>query len=103
GGLCRPPARALLRTQGQQVLSSPESSLIRCEEREGRERIALRPSRLPPFKGDPSALLQYLLRRLLYIIPTLIGVTFLVFVSVRLIPGDPAVAIAGERATPQLV
>ena len=48
-------------------------------------------------------MLQYLLRRLLYIIPTLIGVTFLVFVSVRLIPGDPAVAIAGERATPQLV
>lgn len=40
---------------------------------------------------------------MLYILPTLIGVTFLVFVSVRLIPGDPAVAIAGERATPQLV
>ena len=48
-------------------------------------------------------MLQYLLRRVLYIIPTLIGVMFLVFVSVRLIPGDPAVAIAGERATPQLV
>ena len=43
------------------------------------------------------------MRRVLYVIPTLIGVTFLVFVSVRLIPGDPAVAIAGEHATPQLI
>jgi len=39
----------------------------------------------------------------LYAIPTLIGVTFVIFISVRLIPGDPAVAIAGERATPQLI
>lgn len=48
-------------------------------------------------------MLQYFLRRVLYIVPTLLGVIFLVFVSVRLIPGDPAVAIAGERATPELV
>jgi len=47
--------------------------------------------------------LPYIARRLLYAIPTLLGVTFLVFVSVRLIPGDPAVAIAGERATPELI
>jgi len=47
--------------------------------------------------------LPYIARRLLYAIPTLIGVTFVVFISVRLIPGDPAVAIAGERATPQLI
>lgn len=46
---------------------------------------------------------SFIIRRLLYTIPTLLGVTFLVFISVRLIPGDPAVAIAGERATPQLV
>ena len=46
-------------------------------------------------------MLPYIARRLLYAIPTLLGVTFLVFVSVRLIPGDPAVAIAGERATPE--
>ncbi len=48
-------------------------------------------------------MLPYIARRLLYAIPTLIGVTFVVFISVRLIPGDPAVAIAGERATPQLI
>jgi len=47
--------------------------------------------------------LPYIARRLLYAIPTLIGVTFVVFISVRLIPGDPAIAIAGERATPQLI
>ncbi|HEY8497331.1 MAG TPA: ABC transporter permease [Limnochordales bacterium] len=48
-------------------------------------------------------MLPYIARRLLYAIPTLIGVTFVVFISVRLIPGDPAIAIAGERATPQLI
>jgi peptide/nickel transport system permease protein len=45
----------------------------------------------------------YLLRRLLLVIPVLIGVTFLVFSIVRLIPGDPAQAIAGEFATPELI
>jgi peptide/nickel transport system permease protein len=45
----------------------------------------------------------YLLRRLLLMIPVLIGVTFLVFSIIRLIPGDPATAIAGEMATPQLI
>lgn len=48
-------------------------------------------------------MLPFIARRLLYAIPTLLGVTFLVFISVRLIPGDPAVAIAGERATPELI
>ena len=46
---------------------------------------------------------HYLARRIAQMIPTLLGVTFVVFVSVRLIPGDPAVAMAGERATPELV
>jgi peptide/nickel transport system permease protein len=45
----------------------------------------------------------YILRRLLLAIPVLIGVSFLVFWSIRLIPGDPAVAIAGELATPELI
>ena len=46
---------------------------------------------------------SYFLRRLLMVIPVLLGVTFLVFSSVRLIPGDPATAIAGENATPELI
>lgn len=45
----------------------------------------------------------YILRRLLLTIPVLLGVSFLVFWSIRMIPGDPAVAIAGELATPELV
>jgi peptide/nickel transport system permease protein len=45
----------------------------------------------------------YILRRLLLAIPVLIGVSFLVFWSIRWVPGDPAVAIAGELATPALI
>ncbi len=41
---------------------------------------------------------MYLLRRLLEAIPVLIAVTFIVFVSVRLVPGDPARTIAGLEA-----
>lgn len=36
-------------------------------------------------------------------IPVLIGVSFLVFWSIRWVPGDPAVALAGELATPELI
>ncbi len=44
----------------------------------------------------------YILRRLLFAIPVLIGASFLVFLSIRFVPGDPAIAIAGELATPEL-
>lgn len=42
---------------------------------------------------------RYIIRRLLLIIPILIGVSFFSFILVRLIPGDPARIILGERAT----
>ncbi len=45
----------------------------------------------------------YILRRLLAAIPTLLAVLTLVFVLVRIVPGDPAVAILGDRATPDAV
>ena len=35
--------------------------------------------------------------------PVVFGVTFLTFLLIHLIPGDPAVAVLGTRATPQLV
>lgn len=41
---------------------------------------------------------QYIIRRLLALIPVLLGVTILVFSLIRLIPGDPAVVMLGERA-----
>ena len=44
----------------------------------------------------------YVLRRLFFAIPVLIGASFLVFASIRMVPGDPAIAIAGELATPEL-
>ena len=45
----------------------------------------------------------YILRRLLLSIPVLIGVSFIVFGSIRWVPGDPAVALAGELASPALI
>lgn len=46
-------------------------------------------------------LLNYVGRRLLWTIPTLILVALIVFVMVRLIPGDPVQVILGDQATPQ--
>jgi peptide/nickel transport system permease protein/oligopeptide transport system permease protein len=43
----------------------------------------------------------YIARRLLIVIPTLLGVLLVVFFMVRLAPGDPAVLLAGEFATPE--
>lgn len=45
----------------------------------------------------------YIARRFLWAIPVLLGASFLVFWSIRWVPGDPAIAIAGELATPELV
>jgi peptide/nickel transport system permease protein len=46
---------------------------------------------------------KYILRRLLLLIPILLGLTVLVFLFIRALPGDPAAAILGERATPEAV
>jgi peptide/nickel transport system permease protein len=46
---------------------------------------------------------RYIIRRLITVIPTLIGVTFVIFMFQRLIPGDPAVAMLGEHATEENV
>ncbi len=46
-----------------------------------------------------SSLGVYLVRRLGLIIPTLLGVTVVVFLLIRLIPGDPARLIAGFTAS----
>jgi peptide/nickel transport system permease protein len=46
---------------------------------------------------------RYVVRRLLLLIPILFGVSILIFFWVRLLPGSPAEALLGERATPELV
>lgn len=45
----------------------------------------------------------YLTRRILIAIPSLIAVTILIFVAMRAVPGDPALLLAGDFATPDTV
>jgi peptide/nickel transport system permease protein len=45
-------------------------------------------------------MLRFIVRRLLLLIPILFGVSLLVFIWIRLLPGSPAEALLGERATP---
>lgn len=44
---------------------------------------------------------QFILRRLILLVPVLLGILFITFALARLIPGDPCVAMLGERATPE--
>jgi peptide/nickel transport system permease protein len=48
-------------------------------------------------------MLRFLVRRLLLLVPILVGLSILVFVWVRALPGSPADSLLGERSTPQLV
>jgi len=41
---------------------------------------------------------KYLVRRLLIAIPTLVGVTLVIFIAMRVLPGDPLAMISGEGA-----
>jgi peptide/nickel transport system permease protein len=44
-------------------------------------------------------MLAYIIRRLMIMIPTLLGVTVIVFLMLHATPGDPAELLMGERAT----
>ena len=48
-------------------------------------------------------MLRFVVRRLLLLVPILLGLSILVFFWVRALPGSPAEALLGERATPELV
>ena len=48
-------------------------------------------------------MLRYILRRILFMIPVALLVSFLTFMMIHLIPGDPARILLGEYATPQTV
>jgi ABC-type dipeptide/oligopeptide/nickel transport system permease component len=48
-------------------------------------------------------MLRHILRRLLLAIPTLFVVITIIFVLVRVIPGDPAVAALGDQASEQAI
>ena len=44
-------------------------------------------------------MLKYIAKRLLMLIPVLIGVSIITFSLIHLIPGDPARSMLGEKAT----
>jgi len=46
-------------------------------------------------------MLRFVLRRLALMVPVLVGLTILLFAWVRALPGDPARALLGQRATPE--
>jgi peptide/nickel transport system permease protein len=48
-------------------------------------------------------MLRFVVRRLLLLVPILLGLSILVFLWIRALPGGPAAALLGERATPQAV
>ncbi|WP_139490513.1 ABC transporter permease [Brevibacillus dissolubilis] len=48
-------------------------------------------------------MLAYTVRRMLMLIPVLLGMSIVVFSIIHAIPGDPAQTILGERATPEAI
>lgn len=48
-------------------------------------------------------MLRFAVRRLLQLVPILLGLSVLLFLWVRALPGGPAVALLGERATPERI
>jgi peptide/nickel transport system permease protein len=48
-------------------------------------------------------MLRYILKRLAMLIPVLLGVTLVSFSLLQIVPGDPAVLLAGEDANPDFI
>src|ERR1700728_1504155 len=48
-------------------------------------------------------MVRYFAWRIVQVIPVLIGVSMVVFLLVRLIPGNPVTAMLASRATPTLI
>jgi peptide/nickel transport system permease protein len=48
-------------------------------------------------------MLRFVVRRLFLLVPILLGLSLLVFGWIRALPGSPAVALLGERATPETI
>jgi peptide/nickel transport system permease protein len=48
-------------------------------------------------------MLRFVVRRLLLLVPILVGLSILVFLWIRALPGSPAFALLGERATPETI
>jgi peptide/nickel transport system permease protein len=48
-------------------------------------------------------MLRFIVRRLMLLVPILLGLSVLVFAWIRALPGSPAEALLGERATPERI
>ncbi len=48
-------------------------------------------------------MLRFVARRLALMVPVLVGLSLLLFIWIRALPGDPARALLGERATPESI
>ena len=48
-------------------------------------------------------MLSYIGKRLLHLIPVLLGMTFIVFMIIRAIPGNPAQVILGQQASKEAI
>ncbi len=48
-------------------------------------------------------MLRFIVRRLLQLVPILLGLSVLLFAWIRALPGGPAAALLGERATPDRI
>ena len=48
-------------------------------------------------------MLRFVVRRLLLLVPILVGLSILVFLWIRALPASPAVSLLGERATPESI
>ncbi len=46
---------------------------------------------------------RYLLRRLLFVVPQLVGITFITFLLIQLVPGDPARLMLGPLASEETI
>ena len=46
---------------------------------------------------------KYILKRLLLLIPVIIGVSFMIFIAMEMSAGDPVLMIAGEEANPEII
>lgn len=60
------------------------------------------PGRAPPAAGIGGPVMaQFILKRILVLVPVLLGVSVIVFALLYLTPGDPALLMLGEHAPPE--
>ena len=64
-----------------------------------RDRLDRRSRRTEPLEPADDDAAAFVVRRLLLLVPILIGLSILVFLWIRALPGGPAQALLGERAT----